>query len=98
MKINEISKSNYVMGVKQVKKANPIGKEKAADRIELSREAKELSKSTGNLSTVRIAEITKRINDNFYDRDEILKTVADRILESPQFKELIQNRGLDKNI
>jgi anti-sigma28 factor (negative regulator of flagellin synthesis) len=98
IKVNEISKLNLVSNVKSVKKMNPVNKEKNADKVEISREAKELSKTTQGLSADRIAEIKKRIDEKYYDRDEVLKVVAERILKSPKFQDTINHRRLDKNL
>ncbi len=98
MKINEISKLNFIENVSKVKKTKTVEKEKGTDQVVLSREAKALSKNSGSLTPERIAEITKRIQENYYDRDEVLKAVAERILQSPQFRDILQGGRFDKNI
>ncbi|MCK4893360.1 MAG: hypothetical protein KAJ16_06475 [Calditrichia bacterium] len=44
-----------------------------------------------NLTPERIAEIVKRINENFYDREDVLQVVAEQILKSPELQSLIKN-------
>ncbi len=97
MKINEINHLNYVLNVKKSMKVKKIDQERSADRAEISEEAKALSQSSNFLTPERIAEIKTRINENFYDKDEVLKTVAERILRSHNFQELIRGNRLDKN-
>ena len=48
------------------------------------------------LTPERIAEIRQRINENFYDREDILKIVAERILHSPELRNLIKSGRLDE--
>ena len=35
--------------------------------------------------------IVKRINENFYEREEVLQVVAERILKSPELQSLLKN-------
>jgi anti-sigma28 factor (negative regulator of flagellin synthesis) len=98
MKVNEISKLNFITNVKKANNVKSVEKEKDADKVELSKEAKALSKSSSNLTPERIEEITKRIEEKFYDKDEVLSVVADRIMQSPTFRGIFQGGNLDKNI
>ncbi|GAB4188750.1 MAG: hypothetical protein Kow00108_25230 [Calditrichia bacterium] len=56
------------------------------DKVMLSKEARELSKSDG-LSPKRKAEIEHKIQSGFYDKEEVVEKVADEILKSPEFME-----------
>ena len=49
---------------------------------DVSMDGNHASDNTSELSPERVAEIVKRINDNFYDREDILKIVAEKILHS----------------
>ena len=46
----------------------------------------------------RAAEINKRIRENYYDREDVLKTVAERIMRSSGFKELLNENNVDDNV
>ena len=98
MKINEISSLNYVANVKKLNKVDAVSKEKRSDKVELSKEAKALSKSTKNLTPERIKEINRRINDKFYDKEEVLNVVAEQILKSQNLQNIRQSNHLNKNI
>lgn len=98
MKIKEMSQLNYLSNISQIKKVKPVGKEKIADKAEISREAKELSRAHSNLTPERAAEINKRIRENYYDREDVLKTVAERIMRSSGFKELLNENNVDGNV
>ncbi|GAB4380772.1 MAG: hypothetical protein Kow0042_31070 [Calditrichia bacterium] len=98
MKVNELSKINFVANVHKAKKVRMVNKEQNADKVELSREAKALSKKEKTLSPEKIAEIQKKIDEKYYDQEEVLKVVAERILNSPNFLSNIQGKNVDKNI
>jgi len=56
------------------------------------------SQLVNKLTPERIAQIRERINENFYDREDVLKIVAERILHSPELQELIKSGRLDEII
>ena len=64
---------------------------KAIDQVLKSDISKEGNQMSQNLTPERIAEIVKRINENFYDREDVLQVVAERILKSPELQSLIKN-------
>jgi len=86
-----------MVNVNKVKKIRKVDQEVTSDKIELSREAKALKKAHSNLSQEKIAQISQRIRENYYDRDNVLNVVAERILKSSKFKNLSQGNKLDKN-
>jgi len=51
---------------------------KIQDKLELSQEAKTIQNSTNNIP--RSDEIKERIQDKFYDSDDVVSKVADNIL------------------
>jgi hypothetical protein len=65
---------------------------KAIDQVLKSDISKEGNQMSQNLTPERIAEIVKRINENFYDREDVLQVVAERILKSPELQSLIKNK------
>ena len=58
----------------------------------VSMEGNRTSGKSSELSPERIAEIVKRINDNFYDREDVLKIVAEKILHSPELQTLLKSK------
>ena len=58
----------------------------------VSMDGKLASGKSSELTPDRIAEIVKRINDNFYDREDILKIVAEKILHSPELQTLLKSK------
>ena len=56
------------------------------------------SKNQKDLSEERIREITERIKNNFYEKDEVLSTVAERILRSPHFREILERKKEDEEM
>ncbi len=72
--------------VKNMNKAKEYGKALATDSDYKSREGKYLSE---NLPPERIAQILKRINENFYDREDVLQVVAERILRPPELQKVL---------
>jgi DNA polymerase III psi subunit len=73
-------------GIVKNKKLNAIDQ---ALKTDISKEGNHMSQ---NLTPERIAEIVKRINENFYDREDVLQVVAERILKSPELQSLIKNK------
>jgi hypothetical protein len=63
----------------------------AIDQVLKSEISKEGNQMSQNLTPERIAEIVKRMNENFYDREDVLQVVAERILKSPELQSLIKN-------
>jgi len=96
MKVNQINHINYLSNLDKMGKIKKAKNEHQTDRLEISKEAKSLAKSSSNLSAERVAEINKRIEENFYDRKEVLDVVAQQILKSPNFKELLTNKNSSK--
>ncbi len=93
MKIDIINTS--VVGVSSVTKIN----KKAAktqtpktDKLDISREAKEMAKSKKMLQEKRLEEIRKRIAEGYYDREDVLREIAERMIQSTDLKEYINKR------
>ncbi len=89
MKIKDVTTITNVASVNKVKKSKPVERKNNRDKIEISREAKELSRAHSNLTPERIAEINRRMQEKFYDRDDVLDVVASRILKSSFLKDLL---------
>lgn len=85
MEINRIN-SNYIRSA-SIPKNKPADKteSKVGDKIEISNEAKIMQQQ--NTSSVDVAAIKERINNKFYESDQVLDKVADKIIEEFEKKE-----------
>lgn len=81
--------------VKEKKKLTAISKVLGATPFDISREGNERMKKDLGLTPERIAEILNRINENYYDREDVLQVVAERILRSPELQEIIKKSHLE---
>ena len=72
--------SNNPLFVNQAKNNKPeeAQNQDAKDKIVISSEARDMAKV--DLSPARLEEIRERINTKFYDSDEVLNKVADKVL------------------
>ena len=79
MEINRIN--NSYLRTTSVPKNKPSEKSesKVGDKIEISNEAKIMSQQSA--PTVDVAAIREKISNNFYNTDEVLSNVADKILQ-----------------
>jgi len=98
MKVNLIGKLGQINAVEKIKRVHTNKTEVKADKVEISRRAKELARTKEAISPERMAEIKKRVEEKYYDREEVLQKVAENILNSPAFKEVVERNKLDKNI
>lgn len=99
MKVKLINELNLVSKIQKIKKVESPKANGKADRVEISQEAKKLAKAVGNILTPeRLEHIKQRINDKFYEKDEVLKDVAQKILNSKEFQDVLRNYRLDKNV
>ena len=72
--------SNSPLFVQNTKKNKPEAAQNqdAKDKIEISSEGRDMVKV--ELSTARLEEIRERISTNFYNSNEVLNKVADKVL------------------
>ncbi len=100
MKIDFINNAlNSIMGVERSHKMRAVQREDIrTDKAEFSREAKKMAKKQKALSPERLQEIKRRIADGYYDREEVLKEIAERMLNSKDFQEFMKSRKIDRNI
>jgi len=98
MKFNFFKKAKRKANVEENKKFETT--DSAIHSTELLSHQDEADKSefANQLTPERIAQIRERINENFYDREDVLKVVAERILHSPELQELIKSGRLDEII
>jgi len=88
--INIKSTKTSVETVKKSQKAKAIQDALRASSVDVTRDGNDLSSETPNLSPERVAEIVRRISENFYDREDVLQVVAERILRSPELRSLLK--------
>jgi hypothetical protein len=81
--------------VKEKKKLTSVSKALSNTAFDISREGNQKVKNNSELTPERIIEILSRINENFYDREDVLKVVAERILRSPELQEIIKKGQLE---
>lgn len=60
-------------------KVDKTGKKQPKDKLEISAEAKALSDSTKNDEKLKVIE--ERVESKFYDSDDVIQKVADKILK-----------------
>ena len=81
MDIKGIGNSNYssfneIQKKQDIPNAKPV---KAADKIEISKEAKLLK--SNSISEKDFSKIRERINTGFYNKPEVISKIADNILK-----------------
>ena len=84
MDIKSVSNSNSVYLPKDLPQKGKDSKEgqeiKIQDKLELSEEAKNIQNSSGAQQS-RLEKISGRINSNFYNSNEVINKVADKIYQ-----------------
>lgn len=83
MEIKGISNNPSIIGSAKANKTENSQVTEQRDKIEISGEAKELSKSESNAQW--ISEIRQKIASGFYNSDEVLNKISDKILKEIQF-------------
>ena len=85
MEIRSVSNDPLVTNMNQNKKIDSAlvpPQDPTKDKIEISAEARTMA--TTELSPERMKEIQNKINSNFYNSDEVLSKVADKVLSDIQ--------------
>ena len=78
MEIKGISNSPLFVDRTKKSKSESVQNQDAKDKIEISSEGRDMAKV--ELSPTRLEEIRGRLSSNFYNSDEALNKVADKIL------------------
>ena len=60
------------------------------ERKELTEKSKKLSASGSSLTPERLELIIRRIKEKFYDKDEILETIAERMIQSDEWRDFLK--------
>jgi hypothetical protein len=92
LKTHDLGEEKHMTNIKKNRNFNFIKKAIQKDSDQIFEEVKSHSNNSQELTPERIAEIIHRINQNFYDQEDVLKVVAERILHSPELQKLIKNR------
>jgi anti-sigma28 factor (negative regulator of flagellin synthesis) len=82
MEIKGISNNSFLADTLKNVKTDSAPASEQKDKIVISTEARDLAKT--DFSSNKIAEIREKVNSGFYDSDEVLQKVADKILNSIQ--------------
>ena len=83
MEIKGISNNTNMVGSAKINKAESSPVSEQRDKIEISGEAKELNKSESNSQW--ISAIRQKIASGFYNSDEVLNKISEKILKEFQF-------------
>lgn len=78
MEIKGVSNSPLFVNNTKKNKSEAVQNQDAKDKIEISSEGRDLARA--EFSTNRLEEVRKRISTNFYDSDEVLNKVAEKVL------------------
>ncbi|MEW6507358.1 MAG: hypothetical protein AB1432_06375 [Bacteroidota bacterium] len=79
MQIKGINNSVFSQTPSKVDKPGSTSSSSKKDRIEISSQARDISKS--DLGSQRLEEIKQKLKNKFYDTEEVLSKVADAILK-----------------
>ncbi len=82
MEIKGISNNSPFVNQPKGKKTSSVQAQDPKDKIVISPEARNLAK--GELSAERIEELHQRIASGFYEADDVLKKVVEKILNEIQ--------------
>ncbi len=79
MQVKGINNNVFSQTPSKVDKPGSAGSSGKKDRIEISSQARDIAKS--ELGSQRLEEIKQKLNNKFYDTEEVLSKVADAILK-----------------
>ncbi|MEW6194086.1 MAG: hypothetical protein AB1521_02900 [Bacteroidota bacterium] len=79
MEIKGISNNGFSQNPNKVGKPESNASNKPKDRIEISTEAREIVKA--DLGSQRLEEIKQKMQNKFYDSDEVINKVAAAIIK-----------------
>ena len=92
LKAHDLGEEKLMTNIKKNRNFNFIKKAIQKDSDRIFEEIKSRSNNSQELTPERITEIVHRINKNFYDQEDVLKVVAERILHSPELQKLIKDK------
>lgn len=105
MKIEKIIHSVVLQGVYRRKDLTPQQQKDTtkSDKVEISREAKQLQKVRSSLKAPDIRpkevdRVKKRIEKGYYDQEKVIEKIAEEILQSGQLDDLISKRAKLKKL
>jgi len=92
MRVNSINNIDYVVSSNRVEMAKHLEKDEHSEkeRAELADKSKKLAESESTLTPERLELIVKRIKEKFYDKDEVLETIAERMIKSNEWRDFLK--------
>jgi len=79
VEVRGIANDNYVVDQSINRRTNCVETQEAKDKIEISSEAKNLSAT--EIGVQRLNEIYNRIDSKFYDSEDVLNKVANKLMQ-----------------
>ena len=99
MKVDFVSNSlGSLMGVERLRKPRAVQKEAKTGKTDISKEVRQMAQKKQAMDPDRLREIRRRIREGFYDRDDVLHEVAERILSDSRFRDLLKSPRIDKSV
>ncbi len=94
MKVDAIKTSVIgANGVTNITKQSENTQNTKTDKLDISREAKEMAKNQKAAREQRLEEIRQRIAEGYYDREDVLREIAERMIKSTDLKDYIAKRN-----
>lgn len=104
MRVESLYIQSGISKTEQKKRSNPDvkGKSDRGDRVELSKQARVLrargdetqnASSASSARSERMAAVKEKVRQRDYDRPEVRKEIAARLLKSPGFREILEGRA-----
>jgi len=103
MRVEGLYLQSAIPKAEQKKRSNPSirGKSGKGDRVELSKQARMLrargnetqdASSASSAKSERMAAVEEKVRQREYDRPEVRKEIAARLLKTPGFREILEGR------
>jgi hypothetical protein len=86
LSFGDVTSANRIKMTRDTEKDEHSEKE----RTELTEKSKKLSASGSSLTPERLELIIKRIKEKFYDKDEVLETIAERMIKSNEWRDFLK--------
>lgn len=86
LSFDDVTSANRIKMTRDTEKDEHSEKE----RTELTEKSKKLSASGSSLTPERLELIIKRIKEKFYDKDEVLETIAERMIKSNEWRDFLK--------
>ena len=99
MKVNLNENFGYIVSIDRINMAKRNKLETRAENTkeEILNNLRKLAESNTVLSTERLKLIIERIENNFYDQDEILQDIAEKMVKSKEWQEHLKKLRSNKD-